>query len=150
MDLPYQSATAGQKRQAEVVATLRALGAGAVGIMEDYEKDAVLCQFKLGGRNVTLMVHIDGYVQAWLRENPWTTRRTSTQEQWEKKARAQAEISIWAILADWVKAQATMIYIGALDFDTAFLAHIAAPDGRRMIEVIRAQDTNLLPPPDNQ
>lgn len=148
MELPYQEAKAGQRRENEIRDTLRELGAGKIGFMQDYDNDEIICQFQLGQRQISVVVSISGYAAAWLKANPWSARRTLSESAWAKKAHAQAQISVWAVLADWVKSQATMIYIGALDFDTAFLAHIAAPDGRRLIEVIRDQKHNLLPPPD--
>lgn len=149
IDLPYQTAKAGQRRESEIRETLRDLGAGKIGFMQDYDSNQIICQFELGGRQVSVYVGVAGYARAWLDANPWSSRRAVSSAAWEKRAWAQAEISVWAVMADWIKAQATMIYIGALDFDTAFLAHIhiASPDGRRMIEVMRDQKQGLLPPP---
>lgn len=148
IDLPYQDAKAGARRQDEIIDTLRDLGAERVGIMQDYKNNSLVCQFTLGERDVTVIVSIMGYAKAWLKANKWSPQRKVTEAAWRVRAEDQAKLSIWAVLADWVKSQATMIYIGALDFDTAFLAHIAAPDGRRLIEVIRDQKHNLLPPPE--
>jgi hypothetical protein len=55
---------------------------------------------------------------------------------------------VWAILADWIKAQTAMMAAGFLSADTAFLPHIHAPDGRRIADVIASSGSNLLPPPD--
>jgi hypothetical protein len=41
-----------------------------------------------------------------------------------------------------------MIACGFLSVDTAFLPHIHAPDGRRIVDVISGSSSNLLPPPD--
>lgn len=67
------------------------------------------------------------------------------------KARAIAESAAWAILADWIKAQAAMIAAGFFDTDAAFLPHIHLPDGRRVAEAITSQDGPLrLPPPSRE
>lgn len=144
-DLPYSSSKAGQGREKEIRECLRGVGASAVGFMVDDEQRAVICQFRLSGRTVTVPVSMAAYEAAWLKANPCGPRTTRAAH--AAKARAQSEIAVWAILADWIKAQAAMMLGGLLDADTAFLPHIHAPDGRRMIEVAKAQ-TNLLPAPE--
>lgn len=44
---------------------------------------------------------------------------------------------------------AAMIVCGLMDTDAAFLPHIAAPDGRRLIDAIKGSEAGakLLPPP---
>ena len=64
-----------------------------------------------------------------------------------RKASTQAERAVWAILADWIKAQAAMLVCGLMDTDTAFLPHIATPDGRSVMAVIKGDGAKLLPPP---
>lgn len=144
-DLPYSSSKAGQGREKEIRQCLRDVGADAVGFMVDDAEGLVICQFRLNGRNITVPVSVRAYAMAWQRANPCGPRTTRTD--WERKADAQAEIAVWAILADWIKAQVAMMLGGLLDADTAFLPHIHAPDGRRMIEVAKAPSGGLLPPP---
>lgn len=147
MALPYASSTAGQAREKEIRDTLRRVGATAVGFMVDDDADQIIAQFRLHGREITIPVRIGAYAEAWLRENPHTNRMRSTAEQHRQKARRQAETAAWAILADWIKAQAAMMAAGFVDTDAAFLPHIALPNGRRAIEVITGGDRPMLPPP---
>jgi len=147
--LPYASSTAGQGRETEIRDTLRGVGATAVGFMIDDDSDMIIAQFRLHGRQITIPVRVGAYAEAWLRENPHTTRMRSTPDQHREKARKQAERAAWAILADWIKAQAAMITVGFLDTDTAFLPHVHLPDGRRVGEAIASPDNPLaLPKPD--
>ena len=148
MKLPYASSTAGQSREKEIRDTLRGVGATAVGFMTDDDSDMIIAQFRLHGREITIPVRVGAYAEAWLRENPHTTRMRTTQAQHRHKARVQAERAAWAILADWIKAQAAMMMVGFLDTDSAFLPHIHLPDGRRVGEAIASPDSPLsLPPP---
>lgn len=148
MPLPYASSTAGQAREKEIRDTLRSVGASAVGFMVDDDADPIIAQFRLHGREITIPVKVGAYEAAWLRENPHTTRMRSTAKQHKEKARQQAERAAWAILADWIKAQAAMMAAGFLDTDAAFLPHIHLPDGRRVGEAITTADGPLrLPPP---
>jgi hypothetical protein len=145
MTLPYASSTAGQAREKEIHKTLRAVGASAVGFMVDDDADQIIAQFRLHGREVTIPIRIGAYAEAWLRENK---RGPKTKEgDHAAKARKVAESAAWAILADWIKAQAAMMASGFLDTDAAFLPHISLPNGRRAIEVITGGDKPILPPP---
>lgn len=146
MDLPYASSKAGQGREKEIRDCLRGVGASAVGFMVDDDNGgSVICQFRLHGRQITVPVSIASYEKAWLKAHPKGPRTVAADH--ARKARAQAELAVWAVLADWVKAQVAMMVCGFLDTDTAFLPHIHAPDGRRVAEVIASNGTNLLPPP---
>lgn len=148
MTLPYASSTAGQAREKEIRDTLRSVGASAVGFMVDDDADQIIAQFRLHGREITIPVKVGAYEAAWLLENPHTTRMRSSAKQHREKARQQAERAAWAILADWIKAQAAMMAAGFLDTDAAFLPHIHLPDGRRVGEAITTADGPLrLPPP---
>jgi hypothetical protein len=146
MELPYASSKAGQGREKEIRDCLRGVGATAVGFMVDDEDGGqVICQFRLHGRQVTVPVSVANYERAWLKANPCGPRTKAADHL--RRARAQAEIAVWAVLADWIKAQVAMMVCGFLDADAAFLPHIHAPDGRRVAEVIAAAGSSLLPPP---
>lgn len=148
MSLPYASSTAGQAREKEIREMLRSVGASAVGFMVDDDADQIVAQFRLHGREITIPVRVGAYQEAWLRENPHTSRMRSTPKEHSVKARTQAERAAWAILADWIKAQAAMMAAGFLDADAAFLPHIHLPDGRRVGDAITSADGPLrLPPP---
>lgn len=150
MPLPYASSAAGQAREKEIRDTLRSVGATAVGFMVDHDSDQIIAQFRIHGREITIPVRVGSYAEAWLRENPHTTRMKSTAKQHQQKARQQAEHAAWAILADWIKAQAAMMAVGFFDADTAFLPHIHLPDGRLIGEAIASTDGPLaLPRPSN-
>lgn len=134
-DLPYSSSKAGQGREKEIRKCLRDAGADAVGFMVDDAKGEVICQFRLNGRHISVPVSMRSYALAWQRANPCGPR--TKRSDWEARANAQAEIAVWAILADWIKAQVAMMLGGLMDADTAFLPHVLAADGRRMIELAR-------------
>jgi hypothetical protein len=151
MTLPYASSTAGQAREREIREVLRGVGATAVGFMVDDDSDQIVAQFRLHGREVTIPVRVGAYAEAWLRENQLGPRSRSTPAEHRRKARQQAERAAWAILADWIKAQAAMMAAGFVDTDTAFLPHIHLPDGRRVGDAIAITDGPLrLPPPEGR
>lgn len=145
MPLPYSSSTAGQGREKEIRETLRSVGASAVGFMVDDDSDQIIAQFRLNGREVTIPVRVGAYAEAWLRENKLGPRTKAAAH--NAKARKVAESAAWAILADWIKAQAAMMTAGFLETDAAFLPHIHLPDGRRVGEAITTADGPLMLPP---
>jgi hypothetical protein len=147
MTLPYASSKAGQSREGEIRKTLRGVGATAVGFMVDEDQDLVMCQFRLAGREITIPISPSRYEKAWLAQNKCGPK--TKPEAHQARARTQAEIAVWGVLADWVKAQATMMACGLMDVDTAFLAHVHLPDGRRVHEAITAPNGALqLPKPE--
>lgn len=148
MALPYSSASSGSNREKEIRDTLRAAGATAVGFMIDDDLDQIVAQFRMHGREVTIPVSVGNYAQAWLMENPLGPRARTKLSDHEAKARKQAELAAWAILADWIKATSAMITSGFLDVDTAFLPHIRLDDGRRVYDAMSSSNSPLrLPPP---
>lgn len=144
-DLPYASSKAGAAREKEIRDMLKGCGASAVGFMVDDDARTVICQFRLGGREITVPVSIAAYEAAWLKTVPCGPRTEAKLHR--QRAAAQAEIAVWAVLVDWIKAQAAMILCGFLNTDTAFLPHILASDGRRIADVLASGGSNLLPPP---
>lgn len=143
--LPYASSEAGSSREKEIRDCLRDVGATAVGFMVDDDLDVVICQFRLQGREITVPVSVGAYERAYRVHVPRGSR--TYEADYRKKARQQAERAVWAVLADWIKAQVAMMLCGFIDADTAFLPHIHAPDGRRIAEVISDSGRHLLPPP---
>jgi hypothetical protein len=145
-DLPYADSKAGQSREGEIRATMRGVGATAIGFMVDDDAQQVICQFRLQGREYTVPVSISAYRDAWLKAVPCGPRTEAKVHR--ARAQAQAERAVWAILADWIKAQAAMITCGSMTPEEAMLGHVHAPGGQRMIEVVTAQKHNLLPAPE--
>lgn len=113
--------------------------------MVDDDSDQIMAQFRLHGREITIPVRIGAYADAWVRENKQGPRTKEADHR--ARARKIAESAAWAIMADWIKAQAAMMAAGFLDTDAAFLPHIALPDGRRAIEAITGGDRPMLPSP---
>lgn len=146
LELPYARSEAGSNREAEIRKVLRGLGADAIGFMVDDAKHLIICQFRLKGRTVRIDVSAAAYEREWRKLNPCGPR--TDPGTYAARATMRAEYAVWAVLADWIKATASMIACGFQDVDTAFLPHIEAPDGRRIREVIAESSVQLLPPPE--
>lgn len=145
MTLPYASAKSGLRAREEILKILKRFGCDSVGFMDEFETRTVILAFTHRGRNVQLRASASGWANAYLKENPWTDRRYSTQAEWESKALDQGMIAVNSVLRDWVKGQMTAVETGIMTFEHVFLAHMLMADGRPLLE--HAQ--KLLPTPDN-
>ena len=134
MPLPYENATSGTKAFEQIEKVLRKFGCSNFGTMRDWDRGVLICQFTWNKRQVHIEASWRGYAEAWLKENPWSSRRTYTKDEWEMRARAKGEMAVPSILRDWIKGQVTAIEIGLMPFEHAFMPHMLAADGRPLIE----------------
>lgn len=124
MTLPYENATSGSKALDELQKILTGFGCNRFGVMTDNEKGEILVQFTIKGYNIAVRASIKGYAAALLREHPWSSRLRSSPSEHQRKALAQAAISVNSIVRDWVKGQVTAIEVGMLSLESAFLGQI--------------------------
>ncbi len=134
MVLPYASATSGLRAREEILKILRRFGCESVGFMDEFETHSVLLTFVWRGRNVQLRASALGWANAYLKENPWTDRRRSTEHEFEHATLDQGMIAVNSILRDWVKGQVTAIETGILTFEHVFMPYMLMTDGRPLLE----------------
>jgi hypothetical protein len=142
MSLPYENATSGGAALEDIRKLLTKFGCARFGTMTDTEHGELVVQFTFRGRDVTAKASYRGYAAAWLKEHPYTNRTRGSKTDHERKALAQAEISVCSILRDWIKGQVMAVETGILTFEGAFLGQILLPNGRTVLE--QAADS-LLP-----
>lgn len=142
MALPYSSATSGEAALGEVSKILTNFGCSRFGTMHDIAAGELIVQFTYRGKDVTVPVSWKGYATAWLKENPWSSRRSGNQKQHEQKALEQARISVCSILRDWIKGQITAVEVGMLSFEGAFLGQLLLSNGKTLYE--HAEAVGLL------
>lgn len=145
MSLPYENSTSGEKALVEIQKILRGFGCTQFGTMIDEEKKSLMVQFKYRNRLVQVEASASGYAAAWLKAHPYTHRMRCNRVEHEQRAMAQAEISIYSILRDWIKGQVTAVECGILSFEGAFLGQILLSSGRTLLDHV--QHENLLPAP---
>ncbi len=143
MTLPYSNATSGQRAIDDIQKVLRSFGCNKFGHMLDFDAKELLIQFEHKGRQVSVKASMSGYAAAWLKENPYTSRRKCTRQQHEKKAADVASVAVYSILRDWLKGQVTAIEIGMLSFEGAFLGQIMLPSGQTVLETV--EEKGMLP-----
>jgi hypothetical protein len=140
MALPYSSATSGQNAIRDIQKMLKGFGCTKFATGEDFESGELFIQFEHHGQMVNLKASGKGYAAAWLKENPWSTRRRGNRADHESKAIDIGSMAVYSILRDWVKGQVTAIEIGMFSFEAAFLSHIMLPSGKNVLEHIKSQE----------
>jgi hypothetical protein len=143
--VPYASATSGAAARDEITKLLRRFGCESVGFMDDFDKHEILLAFMHRGRSMQLRASAKGWAAMYLKENPYTHRRTGNRQEYERKALHQGQIAVNSILRDWVKGQVMAVECGILSFEAVFMPYMLTNDGRTLIERISTMD--LLPPP---
>lgn len=146
--VPYAEATSGDNARNEIGKILRGFGCSAIGFMDDFEKGEVVLAFTHHGLNVQMKASAHGWAAMYLRRKPYDSARSrKTAAEYKATAIAQGHIAVNSVLRDWVKGQVTAIECGVLNVTEAFMPWTLGPDGRTMLEVMRAK--NLLPAPTN-
>lgn len=143
MSLPYDSATSGKQALEQTQKILAKFGVSRFGWMTDSESGELIVQFTYMNRNIQLKASYKGYASAWLKQNPHTYRMRHTKQQHEQRAFAQAQISVYSVLRDWIKGQITAIETGMLSFDEAFLGQILTDSGKTVFQ--EATEQSILP-----
>jgi len=134
MSLPYENASSGSAAFAEAEKILRKFGCDNFGVMQDWSRGVTVVQFEWKGRRIHLEASWSGYAQAWAKAHPYSHRMRKTRDQHNEEAKTRGQLAVPSILRDWIKAQVTAIEIGVMPFDHAFMPHMLAHDGRRVVE----------------
>lgn len=147
MSLPYATATSGQKALEDIQSVLRHFGCSQFGSMMDFERGELLVQFTHQKRTIVVKASFAGYAAAWLRQNPYSSRRRCSKVEHERTAKEVASVAVYSVLRDWIKGQVTAIETGILSFEGAFLGQILLPNGQTVLEM--ATEKQLLIPGPN-
>lgn len=146
-DLPYESATSGQRALGEIERILQRFGCQSFGSIQDFEAQKILIQFKHRGVAVHLEASMAGYAAAWLKAHPWSSRMRRSKVEHEREAARIAGVAVYSVLRDWIKGQITAVECGILTFEGAFLGQILLGNGSTVLEhVKRILPSNASPP----
>jgi hypothetical protein len=137
MPLPYANTSSGSKAREEIIKVLGRFGCESVGFMDEFNTKSLILAFTWRNRPVHLRASAQGWANAWLKENPYTSRMKLLRHDYEQRALAQGLIAINSILRDWVKGQVTAIETGILTFEHVFMPYMLMSDGRQAVEHIK-------------
>lgn len=137
MSLPYENTRAGSGALAEAEKILRKFGCSNFGVMNDWERGVVICQFQWKERRISIEASWRGYAEAWMKEHPWSHRMRKSMQQYKDEAKQRGEMAVPSILRDWIKGQVTAVEIGLMPFEHAFLPHMLTHDGARLADRVQ-------------
>ena len=86
-DVPYASATSGEKALTDIQKILGNFGCNKFGNMSDIGKGTVLIQFEYRNRMVQIEASAKGWAAMYLRENPWNRQRKLSKDAYERPNR---------------------------------------------------------------
>jgi hypothetical protein len=141
--LPYENASSGQRALAEIERVLHRFGCQSFGSQQDFERAAIIVQFKHRDRLVHVEASMRGYAAAWLRTHPWSNRMRHTKVEHEREALRVASMAVYSILRDWIKGQITAVEMGIVTFEGAFLGQILLASGETVLSHMEKQ--KMLP-----
>lgn len=145
MSVPYATASSGAAARDDITKILRRFGCESVGFMDDFYDHSLLLAFKHRGRQMQLRACAKGWAALYLRENPWSHRRSGNEHDYKQKVLRQGLIAVNSILRDWVKGQVMAIETGILSFEAVFMPYMMTDNGQPLIE--RIGSAGLLPSP---
>lgn len=143
--IPYAGATSGDTARGEIRRILQTFGCESIGFMDNFTDHSVLLVFEHRGRRVEMSVSARGWMEIFLKANPYTSRMRLTMDAYHAKVLNQGLVAVNSVMRDWVKGQITAIECGMISFEEVFLPYMIDNSGRRLIDVMRERE--LLPPP---
>ena len=97
---------------------------------------ALQVSFQWRGLNIRLPFSVEALTVALLADEPWSSRRRSTRDEYEAKLRHTASQTIWRHVENWLKAQFDAIDTGIIGFAEAFMGGVVDNQGRCLRDVV--------------
>ena len=128
-NIPYASATSGDRARSEIENMLIYFGAATVSWITDFETHTTTLGFVYKNRQVQLRASAAGWASMYLKRHPWNSRRKQNKLDYEAGVLQQGLVAINSILRDWLKGQLTAIESGLLQFEHVFLPYMITEHG---------------------
>ncbi len=147
MDLPYSKSKADPtKAQSRIRTLLMKFGVNQLSFDEDFDKREVKVFFTFKGYPVMIPLNVNELADAFMRQDPYTSRKRMTREEWKAQYLESAHNAAFSVLEDLIKSMITVISVGVggFSFEEIFFSFFIGKDGRRMGEVIKERLPKLL------
>ena len=124
----YDGTKVSVARSQDRIRTLLArFGASGFSVSEDFKTGDGQLTFVYKDMPVILSVSASRYAKVKMENEPWTSRRRCTEEEYEAKLTEEGAKGIWRAAETWIKAQLEGVEFGFITFEDAFLAHFGVP-----------------------
>jgi len=147
MSLPYaQSKADPSKAQSRIREMLKKFGVQQLSFVEDFEKGILTVYFKYKEYPVMVPISVHKLAEAFLKRNPYTSRKHSTKEEWESKYFSAAHNGVFSIMEDLIKSLITIVSVsdGQYSFEEIFFSFFINKNGKRMGEMIKDNLPKLI------
>jgi hypothetical protein len=95
------------------------------------------------GLHIRVPFSVEALAGAMLADEPWSSRRRSSLQDYEAKMRHKASQTIWRHVEAWLKAQFDAIDTGIITFAEAFMGGVVDAQGQCLRDVIVPQLAEL-------
>lgn len=135
--LPYSTSKADpSKAQKRIRALLQKFGVDRISFDEDFRACEISIKFLYDDYPVKLPVSYTVLADMYLEEDPWTHRKTKSEDEWIAEKREVAYRASFSVLEDFLKGSITMVTMGLFSFEEAFIGHFVNSEGQRLGEVL--------------
>ena len=110
---------------------------------DDFENGALILTFVWRDCQVRMPASARGWAKLYLKQNPWHSRRTRSEEAYAQQALDQGLIAVNSIIRDWVRGQLTALETGVTTFETVFLPYIVTRNGLTVSELVQTRGIAL-------
>lgn len=143
--LPYAtSKTDPVRAQQRIRATLQKFGVSRIAFDEDFKACELVVRFIYKEYPVSLPVDYARLAELYLEEDPWTTRKFKSRDEWEADKREVAYRAAFSLIEDYLKSMVTIVEMGVFSFEEIFVSYFIDKRGKRLGEYFKAKLPELV------
>ena len=134
MSLPYEHATSGRRAIDDIKKILNRFGVDQIAEGQDFRTHTIVISFSHKDRRVKVEASAQGWCDAYIRANPYSSRMKKSLEAYQAACLEQGHMAVCSMLRDWIKGQVSAVETGLFTFETAFFGQLVTEDGRTVAE----------------
>lgn len=124
------------RAQSRIRKALKQFGVDRVGFDEDFREGEVVIRFEYNGLKVSVPVNYGRLALIYLEDDPWTSRKYKSEEEWIDDKRQIAYKAAFSVLEDFLKSMITMVETDTFTFEDVFLSYFTNNMGVRLGEAL--------------
>lgn len=143
--LPYINSKCNPvQSQQRMRSVLLKFGVDRISFDEDFSNFTILIKFRYRDYPVCIPINYDVLARVFQKADPFTGRKQSTKDEWEKRLRQKAYNAAFSIIEDFIKSMITMVELGAFSFEEIFVSYFIGPNGKRLGEYFKSKLPELV------
>lgn len=135
--LPYTNSQCNPvQAQARIQKLLVKFGVDRISFTLDVKRGELAVSFVYQGYPVKLPVNYVALADRYLAEDPYTSRKRTTEAEWIAAKRDISSRAAYSILEDFLKGAITMVEMGVLPFEDVFIGSFVHASGQRLGDML--------------